>query len=279
MKRILNHLLTDILLILVVILTIIILGRNLLAGENVYSIIKDNISDKISTDNIEEGVLKDFINEEDAEGISEYLNEIDFDDEMGNLISSYFKYTSGITEEKPDLTNFEKIIKEAISNYEKETGKKVDEKKVDKALDTMDKVLEETTPTKLDKRIKLFLSIIYSDSLLIITIVSIMAVLGLLFIINRNLFNVIKSSAIVTSINTIFLFIMSFLINMIKLEGVMSNKAIKYFVKLSRKIALVFLLISVLLIIILIINKSLIKKDSFKNKKYLKEEKKEEIEE
>lgn len=276
MKKVLNHLLTDILLFLVVFLTVIIMGRDVLSGNNVYNIVKDDIGEKINNNNIEKSVLKDFINEEDAEGISEYLNEEDFDEEMGNVISSYFKYTSGISEEKPDLEKFEEVIKSAVDKYEKKTGKKVDEKKIDIAISSMDKVLSEATPSKLDNRVKTFMNIIYSDSILSLVIVLILSVLTLIFIVNRSLIAVIKSSAIVTTINTVFIFILSIVINKVNTESVISAKAIKYFVKLSKKTATIFLIISIVLILILIISNTIRKKDKIK---YQKKEEKEDNEE
>ena len=261
MKKFLNHLLTDILLALVIILTVIILGRTILAGGNIYNIVKDNISEQIGSKNIENGVLKNFLNEEDAEAISEYINENEFDEELGSLISSYFKYTSGIEDEKPNIEELEEVIKEATKRYEEETGKKVDEKTIGKAIDTMNKVLEETTPAKIDKRIKKFLNLINSDSFLTLIIVLILAILGLIFILNKSIIAVVKSSAIVTSINTAFLFILSFVINKINTESILYSKALKYFVKLSIRTAIYFLIISIILIIILVVSKKLGRKN------------------
>ena len=165
-----------------------------------------------------------------------FINE--FDEEMGNIISSYFRYTSGISDQKPDTSRFEEIIQESINKYEKETGKKVDRKRINKALDAMDKVLEETTPSKIDKRIKIFFNMIYSDTLLIITINLILVLLALIYILNRRVISVVKSSAIATSINTIFLFILSFVISSINTET--SINAIKYSIKLSRNLGICF---------------------------------------
>ena len=195
---------------------------------------------------------------------------------MGNVISSYFKYTSGISEEKPDLEKFEEVIKSAVDKYEKKTGKKVDEKKIDIAISSMDKILSEATPSKLDNRVKTFMNIIYSDSILSLVIVLILSVLALIFIVNRSLIAVIKSSAIVTTINTVFIFILSIVINKVDTESIISSKAIKYFVKLSKKTAAIFLIISIVLILILIISNTIRKKDKIK---YQKKEEKEDNEE
>ena len=236
MKKVLNHLLTDILLFLVVLLTIIIIGRIILADDNIYSMVKDNINEQISSKKIEEGVLKDFVNEEDAEGISKYINENEFDEEFGSIISSYFKYTSGITDEKPNLNKFEKIIKEAVDKYEKETGKKIDEKRINQAINNMNKVIEDSKPVKLDKRVKMFLNFIYSDNTLSLIIILIIFIIAVKYYINKSIMAVIKSSAIVSSINT----------------------------------AIIYLLLSIILITILFINrnnKKILKKEIIKDKK------------
>ena len=245
MKKIINHILTDILIFSVIVLTVIVLGRNILSNDNIYNLVKDSISEKGSTNNIEEGILKDFINEEDSEEIIKYINENEFDEEMGNIISSYFRYTSGISDQKPDTSRFEEIIQESINKYEKETGKKVDR-----------------------KRIKIFFNMIYSDTLLIITINLILILLALIYIVNRSVISVVKSSAIATSINTIFLFILSFVISSINTET--SINAIKYSIKLSRNTAIIYLLLSIILITILFINrnnKKILKKEIIKDKK------------
>lgn len=286
MKTFLNHLLTDLLLILVVFLTVIILGRIIMAGENVFNFVKEDISEKISTDSIEEGVLRDFMNEEDAEGISEYINENEFDEEFGDLISSYFKYTSGIEDEKPDLSELEEVIREAIKRYEEETGKEIDETKINGAIDTMNKVFEETTPAKINEKIKFFLNLIYSDKILTLVIVLILAILGLIFIINKSIVAVVKSCSIVTTINTIFLFVLSYIINRINTESMISLNVLNYFVKLSRKTAAIFLIISIVLITLVIAINVINKKDKIKYQKkeiteevITEEEKKEETEE
>lgn len=270
MKKILNHLLTDILLFLVVLLTIIIIGRIILADDNIYSMVKDNINEKISSKNIEEGVLKDFINEDDAEGISKYINENEFDEEFGSIISSYFKYTSGITDEKPNLNKFEKVIKEAVDKYEKETGKKIDDKKINQAINNMNKVIEDSKPVKLDKRVKMFLNFIYSDTTLSLIIILIIFIIAIKYYINKSIMAVIKSSAIVSSINTIFLIALSYIISIINNDKFLSPKTHKFFIKISRNAAIIYLLLSIILFIILFINKN--------NEKILKNNKKEEIE-
>lgn len=269
MKKIINHILTDILIFSVIVLTVIVLGRNILSNDNIYNLVKDSISEKGSTNNIEEGILKDFINEEDSEEIIKYINENEFDEEMGNIISSYFRYTSGISDKKPDTSRFEEIIQESINKYEKETGKKVDRKRINKALDAMDKVLEETTPSKIDKRIKIFFNMIYSDTLLIITINIVLILLALIYIVNRSVISVVKSSAIATSINTIFLFVLSFVISSINTET--SINAINYSIKLSRNLGICFLILSVILISIIIINNKTNKKNKYSKKELIEE--------
>ena len=111
MKKLLNHLLTDLLLFLVVLLTIIIIGRIVLSDNNIYNLIIDN-TEQTNSEKIEKRVLESFISEEDSEEISKYINENEFDEEFGNIISSYFKYTSGISNEKPNLNKFEKVIRD-----------------------------------------------------------------------------------------------------------------------------------------------------------------------
>ncbi len=253
MKKIFNHLLTDILLALVVILTIIIVGRTILAGNNIYNIVKDNISEKVNDKKVEEGVLKNFI-EEDAEGISEYINENEFDEEMGNLISAYFKYTSGISKEKPNLENFEKVLKEAISKYEEKTGKQVDEKQVDNAISSFDKVLEESTPINLDKRAKTLLNIILSDTVLGLLMLGIILVCMLLYLNNKNIFAILKSLSIVLIVNALFLFALSYLVNKINKDAILAANTIKFFNKLTTKYAIINLVLAIIFIIILIIN-------------------------
>ena len=270
MKKILNHLLTDILLFLVVLLTIIIIGRIILADDNIYSMVKDNINEQISSKKIEEGVLKDFVNEEDAEGISKYINENEFDEEFGSIISSYFKYTSGITDEKPNLNKFEKVIKEAVDKYEKETGKKIDEKKINQAINNMNKVIEDSKPVKLDKRVKMFLNFIYSDTSLSLIIILIIFIIAVKYYINKSIMAVIKSSAIVSSINTIFLIALSYIISIINNDKFLSPKTHKFLIKISRNTAIIYLLLSIILITILFINrnnKKILKKEIIKDKK------------
>ena len=270
MKKILNHLLTDILLFLVVLLTIIIIGRIILADDNIYSMVKDNINEKISSKNIEEGVLKDFINEDDAEGISKYINENEFDEEFGSIISSYFKYTSGITDEKPNLNKFEKVIKEAVDKYEKETGKKIDDKKINQAINNMNKVIEDSKPVKLDKRVKMFLNFIYSDNTLSLIIILIIFIIAVKYYINKSIMAVIKSSAIVSSINTIFLIALSYIISIINNDKFLSPKTHKFLINISRNTAIIYLLLSIILITILFINrnnKKILKKEIIKDKK------------
>ena len=270
MKKVLNHLLTDILLFLVVLLTIIIIGRIILADDNIYSMVKDNINEQISSKKIEEGVLKDFVNEEDAEGISKYINENEFDEEFGSIISSYFKYTSGITDEKPNLNKFEKVIKEAVDKYEKETGKKIDEKKINQAINNMNKVIEDSKPVKLDKRVKMFLNFIYSDTSLSLIIILIIFIIAVKYYINKSIMAVIKSSAIVSSINTIFLIALSYIISIINNDKFLSPKTHKFLIKISRNTAIIYLLLSIILITILFINrnnKKILKKEIIKDKK------------
>lgn len=270
MKKVLNHLLTDILLFLVVLLTIIIIGRIILADDNIYSMVKDNINEQISSKKIEEGVLKDFVNEEDAEGISKYINENEFDEEFGSIISSYFKYTSGITDEKPNLNKFEKIIKEAVDKYEKETGKKIDEKRINQAINNMNKVIEDSKPVKLDKRVKMFLNFIYSDNTLSLIIILIIFIIAVKYYINKSIMAVIKSSAIVSSINTIFLIALSYIISIINNDKFLSPKTHKFLINISRNTAIIYLLLSIILITILFINrnnKKILKKEIIKDKK------------
>ena len=270
MKKVLNHLLTDILLFLVVLLTIIIIGRIILADDNIYSMVKDNINEQISSKKIEEGVLKDFVNEEDAEGISKYINENEFDEEFGSIISSYFKYTSGITDEKPNLNKFEKVIKEAVDKYEKETGKKIDEKRINQAINNMNKVIEDSKPVKLDKRVKMFLNFIYSDNTLSLIIILIIFIIAVKYYINKSIMAVIKSSAIVSSINTIFLIALSYIISIINNDKFLSPKTHKFLINISRNTAIIYLLLSIILITILFINrnnKKILKKEIIKDKK------------
>lgn len=270
MKKVLNHLLTDILLFLVVLLTIIIIGRIILADDNIYSMVKDNINEQISSKRIEEGVLKDFINEDDAEGIIKYINENEFDEEFGSIISSYFKYTSGITDEKPNLNKFEKVIKEAVDKYEKETGKKIDEKKINQAINNMNKVIEDSKPVKLDKRVKIFLNFIYSDTTLSLIIILIIFIIAVKYYINKSIMAVIKSSAIVSSINTIFLIALSHIISIINNDKFLSPKTHKFLIKISRNTAIIYLLLSIILITILFINRNnekILRKEIIKDKK------------
>ncbi len=81
---------------------------------------------------------------------------------------------------------------------------------------------------------------------------------------------VIKSSAIVSSINTIFLIALSYIISIINNDKFLSPKTHKFFIKISRNAAIIYLLLSIILFTILFINKS--------NEKILKNNKKEEIE-
>ena len=77
-------------------------------------------------------------------------------------------------------------------------------------------------------------------------------------------------------INTVFIFILSIVINKVNTESIISAKALKYFVKLSKKTAAIFLIISIVLILILIISNTIRKKDKIK---YQKKEEKEDNEE
>ena len=45
MKKIINHILTDILIFSVIVLTVIVLGRNILSNDNIYNLVKDSISE------------------------------------------------------------------------------------------------------------------------------------------------------------------------------------------------------------------------------------------
>ena len=269
MKKLLNHLLTDLLLFLVVLLTIIIIGRIVLSDNNIYNMIIDN-TEQTNSEKIEKRVLESFISEEDSEEISKYINENEFDEEFGNIISSYFKYTSGISNEKPNLNKFEKVIKEAINKYEKESGKKIDEKKIDQAINSMNRVIEETKPVKIDKRVKIFLNYIYSDTSLTTIIILIILIMSIIYILNKSIISVIKSSAIVCTINTIFLLVLRYLITIINKDNILSPNTYKFFIKISRNTFIIYLSISIILITILLINKNnkrVLKKETIKDKK------------
>ena len=81
---------------------------------------------------------------------------------------------------------------------------------------------------------------------------------------------VIKSSAIVSSINTIFLIALSYIISIINNDKFLSPKTHKFLINISRNTAIIYLLLSIILITILFINrnnKKILKKEIIKDKK------------
>ena len=122
LKKFFISLLAFLMLICVVSFTILSVARTMLKGNNLYDVLVAGVKEKTGSSDIKKEMVGSLIPEEGSEEIIKYINENDFNGQMGDLISSYLKYKSGVVSEKPDMEGFKEMLDEAITKYEKDTG-------------------------------------------------------------------------------------------------------------------------------------------------------------
>ena len=287
MKKFFISLLSFIMLVCIVCFTVLSIARTMLKGNNLYDVLVAGVKDRTGSGDIKKEMVGSLIPEEGSEEIIKYINENDFNGQMGDLISSYLKYKSGVVSEKPDMEGFKEMLDEAITKYEKDTGKKVDRKKYDDALDIFEDVMDKEDNFTINDKVRDIFNIIYSNVLYYGIIAVFIICLLLILVIGKSIIVVFRSSYIVFIISGVFFFIASLFSGYLNDLDEIEMGAFKKIAALSRKSALIDIVIAVILIIVVIVLKTIEKKKkeakkearrlAREEKKRLEQEKNEEV--
>ncbi len=267
---------------IIVLFSIITIARSMLQGDNLYDVVKESVQEKLGDKKIEQSMIETMIPEEQAEEISKYINENKLSKEMGNLISGYLKYTSGVTNEKPDMTEFKAVIDDAIKKYEKETGKKVDTKRYDDAINSFEEEIVKKNDIDIDDKVRNIFGLMYSNTLYYGMIAVFVICLLFIYLINRNFITLFRSTYIVFIISSVFFIAISILSKYLNNLDAIEMSAFKKISALTRKCGIIEAIVAIVLIILVLIIKNVEKKKKEAKKlarKKAKEEKEQLIKE
>ncbi len=247
MKKFFTSLLAFIMLACVVCFTVLTIARTMLKGNNLYDVIVAGVKDRNGSGDIKKEMVGSLLPEEGSEEIIKYINENEFNGQMGDLISSYLKYKSGVSSEKPDIEGFKEMVDEAITKYEEDTGKKVDRKKFNDALDIFEDVMDKEDNFTINDKIRNIFNIIYSNVLYYGIIVVFILCLLLIYVLSKSFIVVFRSSYIIFIISGVFFFIASLLSGYLNDLDEIEMGAFKKLSSLTRKASIIEIAISIIL--------------------------------
>ena len=260
MKKFFTSILSFIMLVVLVLFSVITIARSMLNGNNLYDVIKEGVQEKLGDKRIEQSMIETMLPEAESEEIIKYINENKLNEEMGNLISGYLKYTSGVTKEKPDMSEFKEILDEAIKKYEKETGKKVDTKRYDDAINSFEEEIVKKNDIDIDEKVRNIFGLMYSNTIYYGMVIVFVICLLFIYLINRSIITTFRSTYIIFIISSVFFIIVSFLSKYLNNLDDIEMSAFKKISSLTRKCGLIQAIIAVVLISIVIILKTIEKK-------------------
>lgn len=219
-KKFFSSILTFILLILVTTLCCLLTFRHLIFSDTIKDMTSELLSGNEMT--ISENVFKEtFSTTGIPEDVSQYIDENKTTEYVSSFFEEYIKYLLGVGD-LPKMNNdkLKEIIDNAVAEYEKANNTDIDTGIFYNLIDEYDRMLKEEHPTmKVNDNIIKVIKLIYNKKLLYIIIAGIATCLALLFIINKNIIEVIKHSAISLTINGVGLKLIAWIISIINFEG------------------------------------------------------------
>ena len=178
----------------------VFLLRSLLSGPNLAKIMT-SVAQKTDTLDISKFTNSDVkieLDEVDKEFLEKDAMEV-----YGDLISQILEYEMGTRDTLPDTTKLKEKMKDLAEDYEKKTGKEVDiselEKGIDEAIEQYGK--ETKNEPILNEDIKKVFSVIFSNTLLIASIIVFVVCAILIVVINKSILPLLKHLIIILIIN------------------------------------------------------------------------------
>ncbi len=236
-KKIVNYILSLILLLALTTILVTLTLRNFVSSENIEKMIfTDN---KISIDS-QDNKFNDYIDEKE-------MNRV-----YSELLSNYIKYNMGITKEEPSLEELRSILNKYCDKFDLDNDFKINRGFIDININSLDKNLKENMIIKNNKLNKVF-SLLYSKITLYIAIIIFILVIIIILLINRNVIKLIADLLSVFMMNTIGMFLLGMVIEYRLSNKIGIESIVKYLKDTLNNIALYSLLIGIILLVIYLI--------------------------
>lgn len=255
-KKIISSFISLFVLMALIVISSIFIARSFLSGSNLMSL----VDSELAKENIE---ITDIFSEE-YEGIEKYIDKKELKSEIGNLMSDYIKYSSGVPNaKKPNTDKISKLLNESVKKYEEKTKNEVDNTIIDNFLeDFEDSFIKKNDNEPIEENVAKIFKVIYSDSILTIFIVTIVVGLLLIIFINKSIISLAKYIAGITILNGGLIMFLGKAISSIDLstsKESIDNAMLDNIFALFSQISFVFLGIGIVIIITLIIIKIIMK--------------------
>ncbi len=209
MKKLLSGLLTIIMFVALIFTTALFITRQAFGGDSMGKMMFAVMAEENgnNADNIIEGIMGD----EYDEDIEEYFNIKKLEKELGNFVSDYFLYASGVNKDEPKLDKLRDLVDDAIEKYEDKEDVKIDDDEVDIFFDELEDELDDTE--FLDDEVADVMKIIFSGSLLYGSMAVVIVCLALIYVLNKDIKKTVKRAGIAFIIDGILVFGLGALLN------------------------------------------------------------------
>ncbi len=246
MKKLLSGLLTIIMFVALIFTTALFITRQAFSGDSMgkmmFAVLEEENGN--DADNLIEGIMGDEYNED----IEEYFNIKKLEKELGNFISDYFLYVSGVNKDKPELDELRDLVEDAVEKYEDEEGTKVDDEEIDIFFDELEAELDANE--LLDDEVTDVMAIIFSGGLLYGSMAVVVLCLALIYVLNKDIKKTVKRAGILFIIDGILVFGLGALLNALSNAQADLKSILGIVVNLFNTGAIICIVIGIVLIVV-----------------------------
>lgn len=233
MKKILSIFISFLILTLLTSISSIFIARIILSGDNLSQIMNIAFEAESSNGSYADYILNNI--DPNAPKVSEYVDTEKMVDVVGDYMSEYIKYSSGVNNtKKPNIDEIKNLLLDYCDEYEKATGKKIDTEIIDEVMNNLDEEMGKLKVEDQNSEITKLFNLIYSDNLLYILIGLTILMLIILYLINKDMLSILNYISTSCLLNGVSIVTLGFFVS--QAVTTMNNKS----VPLSTTIAKIF---------------------------------------
>ncbi len=200
MKGLFNFLLSVVLFVAIIVLTGTIAVRVVISSNNLSKIAEAIIEPE---DDKKELVQSLFGSADVQEEFLKYIDNKEFKEVFGDFFHQFIMYKAGLQEESIDTSKVKSFLKNCAEKYNKENEDKLTDENIDEIIASLNKEIGNEKP---DEEVSKVFNVIFSKTLLFVSVLVIVIVFGLLDFINKK----INTPIIITGINILIVGIILF---------------------------------------------------------------------
>lgn len=197
LKKFLTLILSFIMLLSVTTACAIFIGKTFLSGPFLKSFATNVVSVSSNDSTLVEKIIGEKLNDD----LKIKINEEKINEELGNLIVEFLKYSCGIEgSKKPNTSELQKRVEESIKEYEQITGKDIHDDVIEDFFNEIDRGLDNLEQNQ-ESELKQVLQFVYSNDLYKNSIIVAIGCFIFIYLLEKNLFIALKKSGVVGVIN------------------------------------------------------------------------------